>query len=57
VAMSGSGPSLFALFAHPAAAEAAHRQLEAELTAAGFQAWCCRCTGSGASLLPDAPHP
>jgi 4-diphosphocytidyl-2-C-methyl-D-erythritol kinase len=57
VAMSGSGPSLFALFPHPAAAEAAHRQLEAELTAAGFQAWCCRCTGSGASLLPDAPQP
>jgi len=57
VAMSGSGPSLFALFPHPAAAEAAHRQLEAELTAAGFEAWCCRCTGSGASLLPDAPQP
>jgi|688.fasta_scaffold251105_2 4-diphosphocytidyl-2-C-methyl-D-erythritol kinase len=56
-AMSGSGPSLFALFQGFAAAEAAHRQLEAELTAAGFQAWCCRCTGSGASLLPDAPQP
>ncbi|MCS5700721.1 4-(cytidine 5'-diphospho)-2-C-methyl-D-erythritol kinase [Cyanobium sp. FGCU-52] len=57
VAMSGSGPSLFALFPEPAAAEAAHRQLAAELAAAGFEAWCCRCTGSGASLLPDAPQP
>jgi 4-diphosphocytidyl-2-C-methyl-D-erythritol kinase len=50
VAMSGSGPSLFALFAEPAGAEAAHRQLSAQLEAAGFEAWCCRCTGSGVSL-------
>jgi 4-diphosphocytidyl-2-C-methyl-D-erythritol kinase len=57
VAMSGSGPSLFALFADPAAAAAAQRQLVAELNAAGFEAWCCRCSGSGASLLPDAPQP
>jgi 4-diphosphocytidyl-2-C-methyl-D-erythritol kinase len=56
-AMSGSGPSLFALFPDPAAAEGARRQLEAELAAAGFDAWCCRCTGSGASLLPDAQQP
>jgi len=57
VAMSGSGPSLFALFPGPGAAAAAQRQLEADLASAGFQAWCCRCTGSGASLLPDAPQP
>ena len=50
VAMSGSGPSLFALFADAAAAEAAQRQLESALEAAGFQAWVCRCTGSGATL-------
>lgn len=56
-AMSGSGPSLFALFADPEAAERARQQLEGDLAAAGFQAWCCRFTGSGASLLPDEPQP
>ncbi len=50
VAMSGSGPSLFALFADPVAAEEAHAALAASLEAAGFEVWCCRCTGSGASL-------
>lgn len=50
VAMSGSGPSLFALFADSAAAEEAHAALAAPLAAAGFEAWCCRCTSSGASL-------
>jgi 4-diphosphocytidyl-2-C-methyl-D-erythritol kinase len=50
VAMSGSGPSLFALFADVAGAEAAHRQLQPALGAAGFEAWVCRCTGSGATL-------
>jgi 4-diphosphocytidyl-2-C-methyl-D-erythritol kinase len=52
VAMSGSGPSLFALFADPAAAEAARVDLAEPLAAAGFEAWCCRCTASGASLEP-----
>jgi len=50
VAMSGSGPSLFALFADPSMAEAARQQLAASLTAGGFEAWSCRCTGRGASL-------
>jgi len=50
VAMSGSGPSLFALFADPADAEAANADLMNPLAAAGFEAWCCRCTTSGASL-------
>jgi 4-diphosphocytidyl-2-C-methyl-D-erythritol kinase len=48
--MSGSGPSLFALFADPAAAEAARADLAEPLAAAGFEAWCCRCTANGASL-------
>jgi len=56
-AMSGSGPSLFALFADPEAAERAGRLLADDLEAAGFQSWCCRCTGSGASLLPDESQP
>jgi 4-diphosphocytidyl-2-C-methyl-D-erythritol kinase len=52
VAMSGSGPSLFALFPDHAAAEAARQGLAADLDAAGFEAWSCHCTGSGASLVP-----
>jgi 4-diphosphocytidyl-2-C-methyl-D-erythritol kinase len=50
VAMSGSGPSLFALFPNAEAAAAAHTQLAVELAAAGFEAWCCRCTGCGVTL-------
>ena len=50
VAMSGSGPSLFALFPDQAAAEAARQVLAADLDAAGFEAWSCRFTGSGVSL-------
>jgi 4-diphosphocytidyl-2-C-methyl-D-erythritol kinase len=50
VAMSGSGPSLFALFADPLAAERARQQLAPLLEQAGFEAWVCRCTGSGATL-------
>ena len=53
VAMSGSGPSLFALFAEPAAAESAAAQLRGELQDAGFEAWCCRCHDSGATLVTD----
>ena len=51
VAMSGSGPSLFALFPDLAAAEQARTDLAAALESAGFEAWCCRCTGSGVSLV------
>ena len=54
VAMSGSGPSLFALFEDLAAASAALATLAAPLEAAGFESWCCRCTGSGATLDPAA---
>jgi len=50
VAMSGSGPSLFALFADRAAAESAQEHLAEPLATAGFDAWVCRCTGSGATL-------
>jgi 4-diphosphocytidyl-2-C-methyl-D-erythritol kinase len=50
VAMSGSGPSLFALFADTAAAERAGQQLAPLLEQGGFEAWVCRCTGSGATL-------
>jgi len=52
VAMSGSGPSLFALFPTPEQARLAESALSAELGAAGFEAWCCRCLGVGATLEP-----
>ena len=51
VAMSGSGPSLFALFQDREAALKAHQQLAAGLETAGFNAWVCRCIDRGASLL------
>jgi 4-diphosphocytidyl-2-C-methyl-D-erythritol kinase len=54
VAMSGSGPSLFALFPDLAAASAAQAALAGALEAGGFGSWCCRCTGSGATLGPAA---
>jgi 4-diphosphocytidyl-2-C-methyl-D-erythritol kinase len=54
VAMSGSGPSLFALFADLAAARRAATALAGPLAAAGFESWCCRCTSSGASLGTSA---
>jgi 4-diphosphocytidyl-2-C-methyl-D-erythritol kinase len=57
VAMSGSGPSLFALFADLAEAVAARDALGPDLAEAGFASWCCRCTGSGASLGEPAPAP
>ena len=51
VAMSGSGPSLFAVFPDRGGAEAAQNQLADALTAGGFESWVCRCTGSGATLV------
>ena len=57
VAMSGSGPSLFALFADRASSEAAQAALAAELAAAGLESWCCHCTESGASLVEPTSAP
>lgn len=56
VAMSGSGPSLFALFADREAAAAAQGQLAEEFAAAGFESWCCQCTPSGVSLEATTPE-
>jgi 4-diphosphocytidyl-2-C-methyl-D-erythritol kinase len=50
VAMSGSGPSLFALFADLAQAQEAQRALAEDLAAGGFQSWCCRSRDAGVSL-------
>ncbi len=52
VAMSGSGPSLFALFAHLHQARAAQAGLAAELAAAGFESWACGFRSTGAMLEP-----
>ncbi len=57
VAMSGSGPSLFALHPDLATAEAAREALAEPLEALGFAAWCCRCGGSGVSLVTDGSAP
>jgi len=53
VAMSGSGPSLFALFAERSAAAAAADALTQPLQAAGFEHWVCSTTGRGVSLEDD----
>jgi 4-diphosphocytidyl-2-C-methyl-D-erythritol kinase len=50
VAMSGSGPTLFALFPELEDARRAERLLADDLAAAGYASWCCRCTGCGATL-------
>ena len=52
VAMSGSGPSLFALFASLAQAQAAHAAVAEALAEQGFEAWCCGLSGQGVSLEP-----
>jgi 4-diphosphocytidyl-2-C-methyl-D-erythritol kinase len=53
VAMSGSGPSLFALFPEMGAARQALEGLAEPLSAAGYRFWLCRCSPSGVSLEPS----
>jgi 4-diphosphocytidyl-2-C-methyl-D-erythritol kinase len=55
VAMSGSGPSLFALHRDWEAAERARQALATQLAAAGFEAWSCRLRASGVRLEPEVP--
>ena len=50
VAMSGSGPSSFALFDSLPRAQAAQQQLETQLIAGGFEAWSCGFVPKGVSL-------
>ena len=57
VAMSGSGPSLYALYPDLATAEAARSALAGQFDALGFASWCCRCGGSGVSLVTDGSPP
>ena len=50
VAMSGSGPSSFALFDSLPRAQAAQQQLESQLMDGGFEAWSCGFVPTGVSL-------
>jgi 4-diphosphocytidyl-2-C-methyl-D-erythritol kinase len=50
VAMSGSGPSSFALFDSLARAQAAQERLETQLIDWGFEAWSCGFVPAGVSL-------
>jgi 4-diphosphocytidyl-2-C-methyl-D-erythritol kinase len=50
VAMSGSGPSSFALFDCLARAQAAQERLETQLIDGGFEAWSCGFVPAGVSL-------
>jgi 4-diphosphocytidyl-2-C-methyl-D-erythritol kinase len=52
VAMSGSGPSLFAVYPDLSAAERARAAMATELATAGFEAWCCGFRPGGVSLEP-----
>lgn len=47
LAMSGSGPSLFAVFRDRATAQSAQLELAEPLAAAGFEAWCCGTIPTG----------
>ena len=51
VAMSGSGPSLFGLFADRQQALAAQAQLAAQLAEEGFASWVCGFRRAGAMLV------
>ena len=50
VAMSGSGPSSFALFDSLPRAQVAQQQLESQLMDGGFEAWSCGFVPTGVSL-------
>lgn len=50
VAMSGSGPSCFALFADPASCSAAQSTIEHLLAAEGLRSWCCGLRPDGVRI-------
>jgi len=52
VAMSGSGPSLFALFADRDGAALAAQTLAEPLQQGGFDSWVCTTTSAGVSVMP-----
>ena len=52
VAMSGSGPSCFALFADQEACEAAQAELSDRFAEAGLLSWCCPLRPDGVRIEP-----
>lgn len=50
VAMSGSGPSCFALFPDLASSQQALDSLRSDLEASGFEAWCCPLRHQGVRI-------
>lgn len=54
VAMSGSGPTLFAIYADGEQALLAGQRLAPQLQAAGFEHWCCRLLDHGVRV-EDTP--
>ncbi|MDP4881271.1 MAG: 4-(cytidine 5'-diphospho)-2-C-methyl-D-erythritol kinase [Cyanobium sp. MAG_137] len=51
VAMSGSGPTLFALFPGVDQARSAHADLAERFEQDGFESWCCGFSDRGVSLI------
>lgn len=51
VAMSGSGPTLFALFPGVDQARSAHADLAERFERDGFESWCCGFSDRGVSLI------
>ena len=51
VAMSGSGPTLFALFPGVNQARSAHADLAERFERDGFESWCCGFSDRGVSLI------
>ncbi|WP_320674452.1 4-(cytidine 5'-diphospho)-2-C-methyl-D-erythritol kinase [Prochlorococcus sp. MIT 1341] len=49
-AMSGSGPSCFALFSDLTKAQAGYSQYRDRLEKAGFQSWCCALSQQGVKI-------
>ena len=52
VAMSGSGPSCFALFPDLPSSQQARDALKTDLEIAGLSAWCCPLRLSGVRIEP-----
>ena len=50
VAMSGSGPSCFALMPTMEACQRGRDRLQEAFTAAGLQAWCCGLSTAGVTV-------
>lgn len=57
VAMSGSGPTVFALYDSPQAAGIAQQTLADALATGGLESWCCGLRASGVTLVEPGTPP